>query len=135
MLNFIIFSKIYLSVNCPVGEPAVGELGIGKLGVGELGVGELGVGELSVGEPTRTSSDLEDEFTPEVDDQGQIWWFVDSLVEKKMRYCKESKRRRWFYRTRFVGHGPDKDCWLTSDQLDCTDLVRGMHGLEPLAPA
>jgi hypothetical protein len=32
-------------------------------------------------------SDLEDEFTPEVDDQGQIWWFVDSLVEKKMRYC------------------------------------------------
>ncbi len=32
-------------------------------------------------------------------------------------------------------HGPDKDCWLTSDQLDCTDLVRAMHGLEPLAPA
>jgi hypothetical protein len=80
-------------------------------------------------------SDLEDEFTPEVDDHGQIWWFVDSLVEKKMRYCKESKRRRWFYRTRFVGHGSDKDCWLTSDQLDCTDLVRAMHGLEPLAPA
>ncbi len=44
MLNFIIFSKIYLSVNCPVGEPPVGE----------LVVGELCVGELSVGEPTRT---------------------------------------------------------------------------------
>ncbi len=36
MLNFIIFSKIYLSVNCPVGEPAVSELGVGELGVGEL---------------------------------------------------------------------------------------------------
>ncbi len=34
----------WVSVNCPVGEPAVGE----------LGVGELGVGELAVGEPTRT---------------------------------------------------------------------------------
>ncbi len=70
MLIFIIFSKIYLSVNCPVGEPAVGELGVGELGVGELAcrwtgvsvnwrvgelaVGELGVGELSVGEQTRT---------------------------------------------------------------------------------
>jgi hypothetical protein len=43
MLNFIIFSKIYLSVNCPVGE---------------LGVGELGVGELSFGEPTRTLKNL-----------------------------------------------------------------------------
>jgi hypothetical protein len=31
MLNFITFSKIYLSVNCPVGEPAVGELGVGEL--------------------------------------------------------------------------------------------------------
>ncbi len=31
MLNFIIFSKIYLLVNCPVGEPAVGELGVGEL--------------------------------------------------------------------------------------------------------
>ncbi len=75
-----------------------------------------------------------DEYTPEVDNHGQIWWFVESLVEKKLRYCKESRRRRWFYRTRFVGHGPDKDCWLTSDKLDCTDLVRVMHGLEPLAP-
>ncbi len=70
MLNFIIFSKIYLSVNCPVGEPAVGELGVGELVVGELAcrwtvlsvkclvgepaVSELGVGELSFGEPTRT---------------------------------------------------------------------------------
>ncbi len=65
MLNFIIFSKIYLSVNCPVGEPAVGELGVSELAcrwtglsvnclVGEPAVGELGVGELSVGEPTRT---------------------------------------------------------------------------------
>ncbi len=41
MLNFIIFSKIYLSANCPVGELGVGELGVGELGVGELGVGEL----------------------------------------------------------------------------------------------
>jgi hypothetical protein len=39
MLNFIIFSKIYLLVNCLFGE---------------LAVGELGAGELSVGEPTRT---------------------------------------------------------------------------------
>jgi hypothetical protein len=50
-------------------------------------------------------SDLDHEFTPEVDDQGQIWWFVESLVEKKLRYCKQSRRRRWFYRTGFVGMG------------------------------
>jgi hypothetical protein len=31
MLNFFILSKIYLSVNCPVGEPAVGELAVGEL--------------------------------------------------------------------------------------------------------
>ncbi len=79
--------------------------------------------------------DLDDEYTPEVDGDRQIWWFVESLVENKLRYCKESKRRRWFYRTRFVGHGPDKDCWLTSDKLDCTDSVHPMHGLEPLAPS
>jgi len=79
-------------------------------------------------------SDLNDEYTPEVDGDRQIWWFVESLVEKKLRYCKESRRRRWFYRTRFVGHGPDKDCWLRSGQLDCTNLVSAMHGLEPLAP-
>jgi hypothetical protein len=41
MLNSSNFSKFHLSVNCPVGEPAVGELGVGELGVGELGVGEL----------------------------------------------------------------------------------------------
>jgi hypothetical protein len=54
-------------------------------------------------------SDLNDEYTPEVDGDRQIWWFVESLV-KKLRYCKESRRRRWFYRTRFVGHGLGKDC-------------------------
>jgi hypothetical protein len=35
MLNFFIFSKIYFSVNCLVGKPAVGELGVGELSVGE----------------------------------------------------------------------------------------------------
>ncbi len=30
MLNFIIFSKMYLSVNCSVGEPAVGEPSVGE---------------------------------------------------------------------------------------------------------
>ncbi len=49
-----VFKKIHVSVNwvsvnCPIGEPAVGELG-----VGEPAVGELSVGELAVGEPTRT---------------------------------------------------------------------------------
>jgi hypothetical protein len=36
MLNSSNFSKFHLSVNYPVGEPAVGELGVGELGVGEL---------------------------------------------------------------------------------------------------
>ncbi len=40
-----------MSVNCPVGEPAVG-----KLAVGEPAVGELGVSELAAGEPTRTNN-------------------------------------------------------------------------------
>ncbi len=70
MLNSSNFSKFHLSVNCPVGEPAVGELGVGELAcrwtvlsvnclvgepaVGEPAVGELGVGELSVGEQSVT---------------------------------------------------------------------------------
>jgi predicted nucleotidyltransferase len=68
---------------------------------------EVGLPEVEV------TSDLDDEYTLEVDDDRQIWWFVESLVDKEFHYCKESRRRRWYYRTRFVGHGPDKDCWLT----------------------
>jgi hypothetical protein len=37
-------------------------------------------------------SDLDDEYTPEVDDDEQIWWFVETLVENEFRYCKESRR-------------------------------------------
>ncbi len=65
MLNFIIFSKIHLSVNCPVCELGVGEPACGWTGCRWTGVsvnwvsvnclvGEPAVGELSVGEPTRT---------------------------------------------------------------------------------
>jgi hypothetical protein len=36
VLNFFIFSKIYLLINCSVGELGVGELGVGELGVSEL---------------------------------------------------------------------------------------------------
>jgi hypothetical protein len=60
MLNFIIFSKIYLSVNWVSVNWRVGELACRsivlsvKCLVGEPAVSELGVGELSFGEPTRT---------------------------------------------------------------------------------
>jgi hypothetical protein len=42
MLNSGNFSKFHLSVNCPVGEPAVGELGVGELSVGEQSVTRKG---------------------------------------------------------------------------------------------
>jgi hypothetical protein len=35
MLNSSNFSKSHLTVNFPVGEPAIGELGVGELSVGE----------------------------------------------------------------------------------------------------
>jgi hypothetical protein len=35
MLNSSNFSKFHLSVNGPIGEPAVGELGVGELFVGD----------------------------------------------------------------------------------------------------
>jgi hypothetical protein len=38
MLNSSNFSKFHLSVNCPVGEPAVSELGVDELSVGEQSV-------------------------------------------------------------------------------------------------
>ncbi len=63
MLNFIIFSKIYLSVNWVSGNWRVGDLACRWTVlsvyclVGEPALGELSVGELSVGEPTRTPFD------------------------------------------------------------------------------
>jgi hypothetical protein len=45
MLNFFIFSKIYLSVNCSIGEPAVWEVGVGVLACRSI---VLSVNQLSV---------------------------------------------------------------------------------------
>ncbi len=73
-------------------------------------------------------SDLEDEFTPEVDEDGNIWWYVEKLVAKERRYCEDEKKVVWHYLTRFVGHGWDDDQWLTSRQLSCVNLVRENMG-------
>jgi hypothetical protein len=77
-------------------------------------------------------SDLEDEFTPEVDEDGNIWWYVKKLVAKERRYSKE-KKKVWHYLTRFVGHGADDDRWLTPRQLSCENLIREIHGKPPIA--
>ena len=78
-------------------------------------------------------SDMDEEFTPEVDEDGNVWWFVEKLIAKKRRYSREEKKIMWHYLTRFVGHGADDDQWLTSKQLSCVNLVREIHGKPPIA--